>query len=130
MYNRNNTTGLLLPLKKKPTKIELILFQDDGKTCLSGPKNYLILAHRMDIRQISLDVPYTADIVLPLPKLKKATSVDVDRKTGEIYWTDTTEDVIKRGTADGNNIKTIVKHELVMPDGLAIDSTGRKVRVG
>lgn len=81
----------------------------------------------MDIRQISLDVPYTADIVLPFPPLKKATSIDVDRKTGEIYWTDTSEDIINKGTADGKNIKTIVMHELEMPDGLAIDSTGRKV---
>lgn len=74
-----------------------------------------------------MDVPYTADIVLPFPQLKKATSVDVDRKTGEIYWTDTSEDAINRGTADGKNVKTIVMHGLEMPDGLAIDSTGRKV---
>lgn len=64
---------------------------------------------------------------MPFPQLKKATSIDVDRKTGEIYWTDTSEDVINKGTADGKNIKTIVIHELEMPDGLAIDSTGRKV---
>lgn len=64
---------------------------------------------------------------MPFPQLKKATSIDVDRKTGEIYWTDTSEDVIKKGTADGKNIKTVLMYELEMPDGLAIDSTGRKV---
>lgn len=64
---------------------------------------------------------------MPFPQLKKATSVDVDRKTGDIYWSDTSEDVIRKGTADGKNVKTIVMHELEMPDGLAIDSTGRKV---
>lgn len=109
-----------------PTGIKL---QDDGKTCHKNPMNYLILAHRIDIRQISLDVPYTADVVLPLPQLKKATSVDVDRKTGDIYWTDTSEDVIKRATADGKKVRTIIMHELDTPDGLAIDSTGRKVSI-
>lgn len=87
----------------------------------------MILAHRVDIRQISLDVPYVADVVLPFPQLKRATSVDVDRKTGEIYWTDTSEDVIQKSTSDGATMQTIIMHELETPDGIAIDSTGRKV---
>lgn len=69
-----------------------------------------------------------ADVVLPLPQLKLATSVDVDRKTGEIYWTDTAEDTIQKATADGNNTEVIIMHEMEAPDGIVIDSTGRKVR--
>lgn len=65
---------------------------------------------------------------MPFPQLKRATSVDVDRKTGEIYWTDTAEDVIQKGTPDGNTMETIIMHELQTPDGIAIDSTGRKVQ--
>ncbi|CAG9854879.1 unnamed protein product [Phyllotreta striolata] len=99
----------------------------DGKTCEKGPVNYLIFAHRMDIRQISLDVPYMADVVLPFPKLKMASSVDVDRKTGEIYWTDTAEDVIQKSTPDGKSMEVIIMHELETPEGIAIDSTGRKM---
>lgn len=45
--------------------------------------NSLILAHRVDIRQISLDVPYLADTVLPLPPMKNTVGVDVDMKTGK-----------------------------------------------
>lgn len=81
----------------------------------------------MDIRIISLDVPYMADVVLPLPPLKLATSVDVDRKTGEIYWTDTAEDTIQKTSPDGKIVEVIIMHEMEAPDGIAIDSTGRKV---
>ncbi|XP_056643570.1 low-density lipoprotein receptor-related protein 4 isoform X1 [Diorhabda sublineata] len=99
----------------------------DGLTCEKGPVNYLIFAHRMDIRQISLDVPYMADVVLPFPRLKLVTSVDVDRKTGDIYWTDTAEDVIRKATPDGKNIDVIIMHEMESPDGIAVDSAGRKI---
>lgn len=81
----------------------------------------------MDIRQISLDVPYIVDVVLPFTQLKSVMSIDVDRKTGEIYWSDTAEDVIQKNTLDGKNLKTLIWHELQMADGIAIDSTGRKV---
>ncbi|KAJ8946706.1 hypothetical protein NQ318_006964 [Aromia moschata] len=107
-----------------PTGIKL---GDDGKSCANGPVNFLILAHRLDIRQISLDVPYMADVVLPLPPLKLATSVDVDRKTGEIYWTDTAEDTIQKATPDGKHLEVIIMHEMEAPDGIAVDSTGRKM---
>lgn len=70
-----------------------------------------------------------ADVVLPFPSLKLVTSVDVDRKTGEIYWTDTAEDTIQKGSPDGSHIDVLVMHEMEAPDGIAIDSTGRKVRV-
>lgn len=68
-----------------------------------------------------------ADVVLPFPSFKLVTSVDVDRKTGEIYWTDTAEDTIQKGTPDGKNMDVLIMHEMEAPDGIAIDSTGRKV---
>lgn len=57
--------------------------QKDGKTCANGPVNYLIFAHRVDIRVVSLDVPYLIDVPLPLPILKNAFGVDVDHKTSK-----------------------------------------------
>lgn len=81
----------------------------------------------MDIRQISLDINYIVDVVLPLKHLKHVTSVDVDRKTGEIYWTDSSEDIIQKSKSDGKIIKTIMWHELQMAEAIAIDSSGRKV---
>lgn len=68
-----------------------------------------------------------ADVVLPIPSLKKVTSVDVDRKTGEIYWSDTAEDVIQKSLANGTNLQTIIMHEMAAADCIAIDSTGRKI---
>ncbi|XP_049859513.1 low-density lipoprotein receptor-related protein 4 [Schistocerca gregaria] len=99
----------------------------DQRTCAHGPTNSLIFAHRVDIRQISLDVPYVVDVVLPLPPLKNAIAVDVDRKTGEIYWTDTAEDVIQKATLDGRRIETVIYDGLETADGIVIDSTGRKI---
>nr|CAH7712475.1 unnamed protein product [Callosobruchus chinensis] len=107
-----------------PTGIRL---EDDGKTCRSLPKNFIIFAHRTDIRHISLDVPYLTDVVLPLTSLKKATSVDVDTKTGEIYWSDTEEDTISRAPSDGKTRDVILMFEMEAPDGIAVDSIGRKV---
>lgn len=129
LSNGNQTSGRKLKTETSIHKLPALSLQKDGKTCANGPTNFLILAHRVDIRQISLDVPYTADVVLPFPQLKRATSVDVDRKTGEIYWTDTLEDVIQKSKPDGSNMQTIIMHQLQAPDGIAIDSAGRKVYV-
>ncbi|XP_030746611.1 low-density lipoprotein receptor-related protein 4 [Sitophilus oryzae] len=128
--NNNGGCTHLCLLKPKghscacPTGIKL---DENRKSCTNGPLNFLIMAHRMDIRQISLDVPYMADVVLPFKHLKLATSVDVDRKTGEIYWTDTSEDCIQKSTPDGKHRVAIITHEIETPDGVAIDSTGRKI---
>ncbi|XP_017769836.1 PREDICTED: low-density lipoprotein receptor-related protein 4 [Nicrophorus vespilloides] len=104
-----------------------IKLQRDGKTCAEFPSNYLVLAHRVDIRQISLDVPYVVDVVLPMPSLKNVMAVDVDRRTNQIYWTDTSSDLIQKNSLDGKQIQTIISHELQMADGIAVDSSGRKL---
>ncbi|XP_071452392.1 low-density lipoprotein receptor-related protein 4 isoform X2 [Hetaerina americana] len=107
-----------------PTGIELM---ENGMTCALGPTNYLLHARRVEIHQLSLDVPYVVDVVLPLPPLKNAVAADVDEKTGEIYWTDTAEDVITKATRDGNHIENVIVDGLETADGIAIDSVGRKL---
>jgi hypothetical protein len=47
--------------------------------------------------------------------------------SGEIYWTDTAEDVIQRATPDGKCIESIIVDGLETADGIVVDSTGRKV---
>jgi hypothetical protein len=47
--------------------------------------------------------------------------------SGEIYWTDTAEDVIQKATPDGKRIENIIVDSLETADGIVIDSTGRKV---
>ncbi|XP_052860473.1 low-density lipoprotein receptor-related protein 4-like [Anopheles cruzii] len=104
-----------------------IQLQDNGKTCKSGPANYLIFAHRTEIRQVSLDSDYQIDVVLPLPPISNAVTLDVDRATGEVYWADTIEDVIMRSTPDGMRIKQIYSESMTSVDGLVLDSIGRKL---
>uniref|UniRef100_A0A1I8N054 EGF-like domain-containing protein n=3 Tax=Musca domestica TaxID=7370 RepID=A0A1I8N054_MUSDO len=104
-----------------------ITIQADGHTCSSGPSSYIIFAHRIDIRQISLDFHHLVDVVLPLPPISNAVALDVDLKTGEIYWTDTMEDIIMSSTPDGDNVRRIVYESIDNPDGLVVDSVGRMV---
>ncbi|CAG9563555.1 unnamed protein product [Danaus chrysippus] len=104
-----------------------IKLSNDGRICTNGPINFLIFAHRVDIRIVSLDVPYLVDVVLPLPALKNALGVDVDQRTGLIYWTDTGERKIKRANKEGQQNETIIGRGLHTADGIAIDSAGRKI---
>jgi hypothetical protein len=46
---------------------------------------------------------------------------------GEIYWTDTSEDLIRKATPDGRSIQNVIVDGLETADGLVVDSTGRKV---
>ncbi|PSN54231.1 Low-density lipoprotein receptor-related protein 4 [Blattella germanica] len=115
IYMADKKTG-----KNRSTLSFKYALEDDGRTCALGPTNSLIFAHRVDIRQISLDVPYIVDVVLPLPPLKNAIAVD-------IYWTDTAEDVIQKATPDGKRIESIIVDGLETADGIVVDSTGRKI---
>ncbi|XP_055684209.1 low-density lipoprotein receptor-related protein 4 [Lutzomyia longipalpis] len=99
----------------------------DNRTCSEAPTNFIIFAHRIDIRQISLDMDYQIDVVLPFPGLSNVVSIDVDRKTGYIYWSDTVEDVIIRSSVDGMEVEHIIDDSIDSVDGLAIDSIGRKI---
>ena len=57
--------------------------------CMSvilGMVKFLVFAMRETIRRISLDVPYYADIVLPITGLQNAVALDVDPKTGWYGW--------------------------------------------
>ncbi|GAB0097057.1 low-density lipoprotein receptor-related protein 4 [Sergentomyia squamirostris] len=99
----------------------------DNRTCSDAPKNYIIFAHRVDIRQISLDLDYQIDVVLPIPGLSHVVAIDVDRKTGYIYWSDTVEDIIIRSSIDGMEIEHIIDDSIDSVDGVAIDSNGRKI---
>ena len=44
--------------------------------------NFLIFARRHDIRTISLDVGYYADVVIPVGAMENAIALDVDRSDG------------------------------------------------
>ena len=46
-------------------------------------KNFLIFTRRNDIRKISMDVDYFADVVVPLGHLKNAVALDIDPIQGK-----------------------------------------------
>ncbi|KAL9884451.1 LDL receptor related protein 4 [Glossina fuscipes fuscipes] len=102
-----------------------ITIQPDNRTCSSGPSKYIIFAHRVDIRQISMDFDHLIDVVLPLPPISNAVALDVDRKTGQIYWSDIVDSLIMSSSPDGLNVNRIIYESLDSPDGLVIDSVGR-----
>ncbi|XP_078669811.1 low-density lipoprotein receptor-related protein 4-like isoform X3 [Branchiostoma floridae x Branchiostoma belcheri] len=107
-----------------PTGVTLL---GDDRTCQPRMHNFLVFARRTDVRAISLDVPYYADVMLPISGLKNAIAIDVDEKNGKVYWTDSVTDKIQRANFDGTEVENVVESGLDTTDGLAVDSVGRKV---
>ncbi|XP_076470996.1 low-density lipoprotein receptor-related protein 4-like isoform X2 [Babylonia areolata] len=104
-----------------------VLMSDDGVNCEPEMSNFLIFTRRQDIRRISLEVDYFADVVVPTGPLKNAIAIDVDIVQGKVYWTDTVSDKITRANLDGSGVEVVVFDGLHTPDGLAVDSVGRKL---
>ncbi|XP_072448783.1 low-density lipoprotein receptor-related protein 4 isoform X1 [Chiloscyllium punctatum] len=121
---------LLAPLPKAyhcgcPTGINLLA---DGKTCAPGMTSFLIFARRTDIRMVSLDIPYFADVVVPVNgSMKNTIAIGVDPKEGKVYWSDSTLNKISRADLNGSQQEDIVTTGLMTTDGLAVDITGRKI---
>ncbi|XP_068581233.1 LOW QUALITY PROTEIN: low-density lipoprotein receptor-related protein 4 [Cebidichthys violaceus] len=108
-----------------PTGINL---QTDGKTCTPGMSSFLIFARRTDIRMVSLDIPYFADVVLAVnSSMKNTIAIGVDPKEGKVYWSDSTLKKISRSNINGKAQEDIVATGLVTTDGLAVDAVGRKI---
>nr|XP_014343518.1 PREDICTED: low-density lipoprotein receptor-related protein 4 [Latimeria chalumnae] len=102
---------LLAPLPKGhscscPTGIILL---PDGKTCAPGMTSFLIFARRTDIRTVSLDIPYFADVVVPVNgSMKNTIAIGVDPKEGRVYWSDSTLRKISRVNVDGSQSEDII----------------------
>ncbi|XP_007455888.1 PREDICTED: low-density lipoprotein receptor-related protein 4 [Lipotes vexillifer] len=108
-----------------PTGINLM---PDGKTCSPGMNSFLIFARRIDIRMVSLDIPYFADVVVPINiTMKNTIAIGVDPQEGKVYWSDSTLHRISRANLDGSQHEDIITTGLQTTDGLAVDAIGRKV---
>ena len=55
-----------------------------GTLSVTEMSNFLIFTRRQDIRRISLEVEYYADVVVPTGKLKNAIAIDVDIIDGRL----------------------------------------------
>ncbi|KAG1656297.1 Low-density lipoprotein receptor-related protein 4 [Nymphon striatum] len=89
--------------------------------------NFFVIARRSDLRLISFDVDYFADVILPIKELKDAIAVDVDRKTGRVYWSDSINQKIMSCDMTGSNIRSVLSIGIRSAYGIAVDSTGRKI---
>ncbi|XP_008541367.2 low-density lipoprotein receptor-related protein 4 [Equus przewalskii] len=108
-----------------PTGINLM---PDGKTCSPGMNSFLIFARRIDVRLVSLDIPYFADVVVPINiTMKNTIAIGVDPQEGKVYWSDSTLHRISRANLDGSQHEDIITTGLQTTDGLAVDAIGRKV---
>ena len=63
--------------------------------------HYLLVAAGTTIHQVSLDVSYVADIVLPITGIINAVSVDVDIVQDMVYWSDDAASGIYRAPLTG-----------------------------
>lgn len=106
-----------------------ILMLSDGKTCHDDMQRYLVVATRTAIRRISLEVPYQADVVIPIKEksLSNAIIVDVHPTNKTIFWSDTSHNRIYRSSLNGTNVKSIISVGLDNVNGLAVDSVGNKI---
>ncbi|XP_071956697.1 low-density lipoprotein receptor-related protein 4-like [Antedon mediterranea] len=104
-----------------------ILMGPDRMSCNKGFENFLIFSKRRDIRAVSLDVPYMADVALPIYGIEHAISVDVDTVEGMVYWSDQSSKTISRAPLDGSYIEDIITEGIDIPDRLTIDTNGRKI---
>lgn len=76
---------------------------------------------------MSLDVPYWADVVVPVRRLQNVVAVDVDTVDERIYYTDAEKHKIERCDTEGDQVRDITAFGLDTPGGLAVDSIGRKL---
>ncbi|XP_078231746.1 low-density lipoprotein receptor-related protein 4-like [Callithrix jacchus] len=93
-----------------------------------GMNSFLIFARRIDIRMVSLDIPYFADVVVPMNiTMKNTIVIGVDPQEGKVYWSDSTLHRISCASLDGSQHEDIITTGLQTTDGLVVDAIGRKV---
>ena len=91
---------------------------------LSGLNSYLLFPTLTDMRQISLDVPFYADLVLPISRVSDTASADVDLRTDEVYWTNGLDAAIYKSPIGGGPSVTVIKSGLVSPRSVSVDWIG------
>ncbi|KAJ1530888.1 hypothetical protein ONE63_005730 [Megalurothrips usitatus] len=99
----------------------------DSKACEQHPGPYLLLARTHDVRKVPMGMPYLMDTLLTSTELQNTVAVDVDRATGDVYWSDTILSAIMKTSKEGNDPTVVVGSGLDTPYGLAVDSVGKKL---
>lgn len=82
-------------------------------SALKGMNSFLIFARRTDIRMVSLDIPYYADVVLAVnSSMKNTIAISVDPKQG-FYIVSTFSNLLSKGHVKKNKFESL--HAYVSP---------------
>lgn len=104
------------------------MFLGDGFKCEPAPRfegNFMLLAQGMML----FKVPFSGKGSKPINVLSSqvASGIDIDCMKGQVYWSDTTNKLIKRASIDGKNAETYISESMKFPEGLAIDWVSRNM---
>lgn len=95
------------------------ILRPDLRTCKAlGGAVKLIMANRMDIRQVSMSNNKYTSIV---KGLHNAISLDFHYKKGLLFWSDVSTDVIKVSFMNGTGVRNVIKWGLESPGGVCVD---------
>uniref|UniRef100_A0A8C5RBH8 EGF-like domain-containing protein n=1 Tax=Leptobrachium leishanense TaxID=445787 RepID=A0A8C5RBH8_9ANUR len=100
--------------------------EPDGKRCRqnSNIEPSLIFSNRYYIRNLTVNgLSYS----MILQGLSNVVSLDFDRVDSRLYWIDVGRRVIERMFLNGTNKETIISHDVLSGEGLAVDWVGRKI---
>ena len=104
------------------------LFLGDGYECKPAPRfegNFMLVAQGMMIFKVPFSGKGSKPIVIQSTQV--ATGIDMDCMKGKIYWTDTTNNIIRRADVDGKNEEIFLQEDMRFPEGIAIDWISRNV---
>ena len=104
------------------------MFLGDGYECKPAPKfegNFMLIAQGMML----FHVPFSGKGSKPIniQSSQVASGIDIDCMKGHVYWTDTTNRLIKRADINGKNVETFLDESMKFPEGIAIDWVSRNV---
>ncbi|OXU25251.1 hypothetical protein TSAR_015309 [Trichomalopsis sarcophagae] len=95
------------------------VLRPDLRSCKAlGANPTLLLANRVDIRQVSITGPKYTSV---LKGLHNAIALDYHYKRGLIYWSDVSMDVIRKVYVNGTDADDFIRWGLESPGGIAID---------
>ncbi|XP_023246171.1 low-density lipoprotein receptor-related protein 4 isoform X3 [Copidosoma floridanum] len=95
------------------------VLRPDLRSCKAiGANPTLILANRIDIRQLYISGPKYTSVV---KGLQNAIGLDYHYKRNLIFWSDVSMDVIRKVNVDGTNSSDFIRWGLEIPDGIAVD---------
>ena len=85
-------------------------------------------ANSGEIYKVPLAVPDIPCIPLRIStNISRPVAVDYDPIEGKVYWTDVTLEQVARAYPNGSDLKVIAQHNVINPDGIAVDWIGRNL---